>query len=203
MPTIADEQPLRRLARPAAPPAPLDEEEPTIEASTVDAASLAKPGSGARAQPRPPARPPAPKAPGSPSGAFVVKNVPVPTRPPSVRSMRVPATARVPENLGETMETSHNAFDSLGVQRNAAPTSGPQTNPSHESTQYLISSVMPHPLAKPAVAPAPPEPESKPVVSMAPVPAARPVPPPPRALIAVVVAIGLLLSAAIVYVLLK
>lgn len=123
-----------------------------------------------------------PAAPGS--GVRVVTNVPVPTRPPSVAGMRaVPAPP--PEDLTQTIGDARSAFDMIAAKR------PPEPRPhDYDSTQYLISSVMPHPLAqKPAPQPTPPP---------APIAVPRPPPPQPVALpkppIALLVIVGLVIA---------
>jgi hypothetical protein len=168
LPTIADEQPVPRAAGKPPLPAP-DDDAPTIDAAAQKATS-------------------------APSGVRVVPNVPVPTRPPSVAGMKaVPAPGPPPpvEDLTQTIGDHRSAFDMIAAKR---PEPKPQD---YDSTQYLISSVMPHPLAKPAEPPpqpvaAPPPPQPRPI------PQPVELPKPPIMLLAIVgVVIAIVLGAAI------
>lgn len=94
-----------------------------------------------------------------------------------------PAAMPKPENLGETIETSRSAFDMM-------PANRPPTPKEYESTQYLISAVMPHPLA--AKAPEPVVPRAMPVAT--PVKVA---PPPVSLIVAAVVVVLMVIGAAI------
>ena len=109
-----------------------------------------------------------------------------------------PQPAPLPENLGETMETSRSAFDATPARRPA------KASIDHESTQYLISSVMPHPLARA------PSNEQQPTPNPEPVPPPRPMremqplqtvqlPKPPIALFIAAAAIVLLVLVAATY----
>lgn len=110
--------------------------------------------------------------------------------------LRAPKPAPLPEHLGETIETSRSAFDPAPKPANHGSAS--PASHDHESTQYLISTVMPHPLARA------PSNEPQPTPNPEPVPPPRLMPPPvvlPKPPVALFVAAGAIVLMVIVAVL--